>query len=107
MQNIPETIENQWDIFYRDYPEIYDRWSRIVKRPTAVEIINQHFPLVGKTILDIGSGTGLSTFELARYAHLVFGVEQKRRCERWQSDMWQNRELPTYSFWRVGPKGCQ
>jgi ubiquinone/menaquinone biosynthesis C-methylase UbiE len=75
MQNIPETIENQWDIFYRDYPEIYDRWSRIVKRPTAVEIINQHFPLVGKTILDIGSGTGLSTFELARYAHLVFGVE--------------------------------
>ncbi len=73
--NIPETIENQWDIFYRDYPEIYDRFGRIVKRPTAVEMINQHFPLAGKTILDVGSGTGLSTFELASYAHLVIGVE--------------------------------
>jgi ubiquinone/menaquinone biosynthesis C-methylase UbiE len=73
--NIPETIENQWDIFYRDYPEIYDRFGRVKKQPTAVEMINQNFPLAGKTILDVGSGTGLSTIELARYAHAVIGVE--------------------------------
>lgn len=72
---IPETIESRWDIFYRDYPEIYDRFGRVVKHPTAVEVINQHFPLAGKTILDVGSGTGLSTFELASYARQVIGIE--------------------------------
>lgn len=75
MKVIPETIENRWDIFYRDFPEIYDRFGRIPKTPTAIEFVNQNFLLTGKTVLDVGSGSGLSTFELAHYASFVTGVE--------------------------------
>ena len=72
---IPVTIENRWDIFYRDFPAIYDRFGRMPKEPTAVEIIHQRFPLGGRTVLDVGAGTGLSTFKLARYADYVVGIE--------------------------------
>jgi hypothetical protein len=27
MKNYPESIENRWDILYRDYPEVYDRFA--------------------------------------------------------------------------------
>lgn len=74
-KEILETIENRWDVLYRDYPEIYEKFARIPKQPTVFEVIQQHFPLEGKTILDVGSGTGLSTFELAKYAHYVIGIE--------------------------------
>ena len=36
--------------FYRDYPEIYDRFGRVPKTPTAVEALHHHFPLTGKTV---------------------------------------------------------
>jgi ubiquinone/menaquinone biosynthesis C-methylase UbiE len=75
MKTIPETIEHRWDIFYSDYPEIYDRFGRVLKKPTPVEFVNQHFPLAGKTVVDVGAGTGHSTFELARYAQFVTGIE--------------------------------
>ena len=74
-KTIPETIENRWDILYRDYPEIYDRFGKVPKTPTAVEVVHQHFPLGGKTVADIGCGSGLSTFELSRVAARVIGVE--------------------------------
>jgi ubiquinone/menaquinone biosynthesis C-methylase UbiE len=72
---VPETIENQWDILFRDYPEMYDRFGRIPKQPTCVEVINQHFPLRNKTVIDVGSGSGISSFELAEHADHVIGIE--------------------------------
>jgi len=71
----PETIENRWDILYRDYPEVYDEFATICRKPTTVEVLNQMFNLKDRVVLDIGSGTGKSTFELARYARLVIGIE--------------------------------
>lgn len=71
----PESIENRWDLLYRDYPEVYDRFARVPKKPTAVQVIAQHFPLRGACVVDVGAGTGLSSFELAGYARLVIGVE--------------------------------
>jgi len=29
----PETIENRWDILYRDYPEVYEVFSLVKRRP--------------------------------------------------------------------------
>ena len=74
-KDITETIESDWDRFYRDFPEIYDEFGRVPKTPTAVQVVQQHFPMQGKTVLDVGSGTGLSTFELAQYTAQVTGVE--------------------------------
>lgn len=74
-RQIPETIEGDWDAFYRDYPEIYHAWGQYAKKPDWIDIVREKFPLSGKTVADIGSGSGVSTFELARYAQEVIGVE--------------------------------
>jgi ubiquinone/menaquinone biosynthesis C-methylase UbiE len=71
----PVSLEGRWDILYRDYPEIYDAFARIPKRPDMLEVLNERFGFAGKVIVDVGSGTGLATFQLARWAALVIGVE--------------------------------
>jgi len=72
---IPETIENRWDILYRDYPEIYEEFASVPKQPALVDVIRQCFALDGKMVVDVGSGTGRSTFQFARHAESVIGVE--------------------------------
>ncbi len=71
----PETLEGDWDRLYREYPEVYDEFASVPYKPPESEIINNMFDLNGKVIIDIGSGTGLSTFPLAKYANLVIGIE--------------------------------
>jgi len=71
----PETIENRWDILYRDYPEVYDEWTEIPEKPTIPEALNKIFNLKDRVILDIGSGAGMNTFLLAHYAKQVIGIE--------------------------------
>jgi len=71
----PETIENRWDILYAEYPEVYDEWSQIKGEPDLGGFINERFPLRDCIVADIGSGTGISTFDVARYAREVIGVE--------------------------------
>ncbi len=73
-----ETIENDWDLLFRDYPEIYDEFARVEMKPSIPEVINTHFPLKGKIVLDVGCGTGVPTFKLAEYASSVIGVEPER-----------------------------
>ena len=71
----PESLEGRWDILYRDYPEVYEEFGRIPKVPDFIDVMAARFPLQGKTVVDVGSGTGLSTFKLARYAASVIGIE--------------------------------
>lgn len=75
VKTIPETIENRWDILYRDYPEIYEEFASVPKQPALVDVIRQCCPLDGKIVVDVGSGTGQSTFQFARHAQSVVGVE--------------------------------
>ena len=71
----PETIENQWDILYRDYPEVYDEFAAVSRKPSGIEVVRKMFPLEGKIVADIGSGSGKSTIPLAKYAKKVIGIE--------------------------------
>lgn len=71
----PVSLEGRWDILYCYYPEVYDAFARIPKRPDMLEVLNERFDFRGKVIVDVGSGTGLSTFQLARWAAQVIGVE--------------------------------
>lgn len=74
-QDRPESIENRWDILYRDFPEVYEEFAQVEKRPNAVDHLCQHFPLAGKVVADVAAGTGASTFKLAQHAAFVIGIE--------------------------------
>ena len=71
----PESIENRWDILYRDYPEVYEAFSNTPYHPTVYEQMAGIIDLSGKRIADVGAGTGRSTLALARYARQVIGIE--------------------------------
>jgi ubiquinone/menaquinone biosynthesis C-methylase UbiE len=75
MKGKPLSIENRWDILYRDYPEIYDEFAHVPYRPKMIDILHERFNLHDKIIVDIGSGSGRSSIALARYAEKVIGVE--------------------------------
>lgn len=71
----PESIENRWDILYRDYPEVYDAFMSVHYRPSVFEQVPEIIDLRGKTVADVGAGTGKSSFALAKIARQVIGVE--------------------------------
>ncbi len=67
------TVEGRWDILYRDYPEVYDEFAAVPKTP-PIDLMRL-FEFTGKTVADVGSGSGASTIALARVARRVIGVE--------------------------------
>jgi ubiquinone/menaquinone biosynthesis C-methylase UbiE len=71
----PETIENRWDILYRDYPEVYDAFASVPYEPRMIDVLHGKFDFTGKTIADVGSGSGQSSMSLARFADHVIGLE--------------------------------
>jgi ubiquinone/menaquinone biosynthesis C-methylase UbiE len=71
----PATIDNRWDILYREYPEAYDAFASIPHEPNTLRWLTDTVPLTGKTVVDVGAGTGKSTFQLAQAAQTVIGVE--------------------------------
>jgi hypothetical protein len=58
MTSYPATIDNAWDVLYRDYPEVYDAFVSIPYRPGALQVLRERFDLTGKTVLDLGAGGG-------------------------------------------------
>src|SRR5512136_1302483 len=73
----PETIENRWDILYRDYPEVYEAFSKTPYHPTVYEQMAEVVELRGKRIADVGAGTGNSSLALAHYARQVIAIEHE------------------------------
>jgi ubiquinone/menaquinone biosynthesis C-methylase UbiE len=73
----PESIENRWDILYRDYPEVYEAFSNTPYYPTIYEQLPGIIDLQGKRIADVGAGTGSSSLALARFAQQVIGIESE------------------------------
>jgi SAM-dependent methyltransferase len=73
----PESIENRWDILYRDYPVVYAAFTNTRYHPTVYEQLAEIIDLRGKVIADVGAGTGSSSLALAHYAKAVIGVERE------------------------------
>lgn len=74
----PLTIENRWDILYRDYPEVYDEFASVSSMQPEETRLHNRFDFQGKDVVDIGSGSGRSTFYFAKYAKIVIGVEPEK-----------------------------
>ena len=78
----PESIENRWDILYRDYPEVYEAFSNTPYHPTVYERLREIMDLRGKRIADVGAGTGQSSLALARDAQTVIAIEYESAMMR-------------------------
>jgi ubiquinone/menaquinone biosynthesis C-methylase UbiE len=67
------TIDNFWDTYYTENHDIYDRFA--LSSISAVDDIQVNYGFSGKKVLDIGGGSGKSTFHIAQYAHFVISIE--------------------------------
>lgn len=76
--NQPLTIESRWDLMYSRYPEKYDEFCSYDSKTDERTLKHNMFDFIGKEIVDIGSGTGESTFYFAKYAKSVIGVEPEK-----------------------------
>ena len=97
-KNKPETIENRWDILYRDYPEVYDQFADVPYNPKIIDELHKKFNLQDKTIADIGSGSGRSTLELARYAKQVLGIEPEKSMRLLAEEMTAQQGLANIRY---------
>mgnify|MGYP001489720765 FL=1 len=71
----PESIENRWDILYREYPEVYEAFMNVPYQPSVFDQVPEIIDLHGNIIADVGAGTGRSSLALARSARHVIGIE--------------------------------
>src|SRR5687767_5925920 len=94
----PESIERRWDVLYRDYPEIYDEFASYTYAPNPLEVAADRLDLAGKIIVDVGCGSGLSTFRLARRARMVIGVEREKAMLRVAHRRATREPVPNASF---------
>lgn len=77
-RELPLTLESRWDLLYSRHPEMYDKIFSNPSKRVKSKPIHEDFDLSGKEIVDIGAGTGESTFRYAKYAKHVIGVEPER-----------------------------
>ena len=71
----PESIENRWDILYSEYPEVYEAFMSVPYQPSVFDQVPEIINLYGKTIADVGAGTGKSSLALAKISRQVIGIE--------------------------------
>jgi len=84
-----DTIEGFWDKYHFEYQDIYDRFAL-----TSVEVVDdiqEKYGFTDKNVLDIGSGTGKSTFRIAQYANNVTGIEPSLIMREYAEE--KNKEL--------------
>ena len=70
------TIRGYWERFYRDDPDLYDRFA--LSSVHAVREMELLFGFEGARVLVLSSGTGRDALEIARTASHVVGVEPSR-----------------------------
>lgn len=98
MKSYPKTIENAWDVLYRDYPEVYDAFSSYTHDPPWIGMVQQVIPLAGKVVADIGAGTGESSFAIAEHAARVIGVEPEAAMRAVAEEALGARQLSNVTF---------
>lgn len=94
----PESIENRWDILYRDFPEVYEAFSNTPYHPTVYEQLPGIIDLEGKRIADVGAGTGSSSLALAKVARQVIGVERELAMLRLARDKARRERIEGVTF---------
>ena len=94
----PQTVEHRWDILYREYPEVYDAFVSFPYDPRPVDIVQREFGLTDARVVDVGSGTGRSTFAIAEHAAQATGVEPEDAMLRVARDAARERRVRNVVF---------
>ena len=94
----PESIENRWDVLYRDYPDVYEAFTNTPYHPTIYEQLSDLIDLHGKSIADVGAGTGSSSLALAQYAGKVLGMEREAAMLRQAQNKGQETRAEEIDF---------
>jgi ubiquinone/menaquinone biosynthesis C-methylase UbiE len=92
------TVENRWDLLYRDFPEVYREFSSVRGKPPKQ--VHELFDFVDKVVVDVGSGTGISTFRVAPMARRVYGIEMEGSMISVAKRELKKRRLTNVSFLR-------
>jgi len=72
----PPTVNNDWSQLYSSYPEVYDEFAVYQdSNHTVRRAISELVSLRGKVLIDVGSGTGKFTFELAPLVDGAYSLE--------------------------------
>ncbi len=94
----PETLENRWDILYRDYPEVYEEFASVPYSKNWLDVARKITGFRDKVVADIGAGTGKSTFQIAEYAKRVIGIEPEDAMRKIAVEKAAVLGLPNVSF---------
>ncbi len=77
------TVEQDWPRMYTEFADVYDRFADREWRDSPVfSAIDEFVGLHERVVVEIGSGTGRSTLEFAKYASLVIGIEPEQAMWR-------------------------
>lgn len=93
-----QTIENRWDILYRDFPEVYDEFTNVPYSKSWIDILRGMFNFKNKIVADIGSGSGKSTFQLAECAKYVIGIEPEKSMRKLAIENSVNKKIQNIKF---------
>src|SRR5262249_21908712 len=93
-----ETVENRWDILYRDFPAVYDEFVSIGTDSSINDYIFSAFDFTDKKVADIGSGTGKSTFAIAKHAKHAIGIEPEVAMRRVACEQAEQLQLTNVEF---------
>ncbi len=84
------TVEQDWPRMYTEFADVYDRFADREWRDSPVySAIDDIVGLDEQVVAEIGSGTGRSTLEFAKYARFVVGIE------------------PETAMWRIASKNIE
>jgi len=72
----PISINSQWDLFYSQFPELYDKFSYYEDSENKIfSFVKGEFDLKNKIILDLGAGTGRFSLLFSQLAKKVYAIE--------------------------------
>ena len=79
----PGTLEHDWNRLYAEFPGDYDKFGPFPHQPRHLDVIRRTVPLDGKTVVDVGSGTGARALSWPGLPNVSIGVEPNARMREW------------------------
>ena len=92
----PQSLD-RWENIYVNYPEIYDMYAIYQdKDKKALKSLLKHINLKGKSVLEIGVGTGMYTKDLAEISKKYTAIDVSEGLLKIAEQKYNNKKKITY-----------